>query len=191
MSETSDIGFSCNCGALTGKVNGTHPADGMRIECYCKDCAGAERHFGKPDPDGVQIYWIAPDRLQIDTGIEHLAAMAVSEKKQLWRWYASCCDTPLWNTQPTRNLFVLGIMTDILADADPLGPPVASAFIPKPKGGTRHEGGGKMVRFVLGFTAKAALGGRIKAHPLFDRDTGKPIRDARVLTQEERTAARL
>jgi hypothetical protein len=45
----------------------------------------------------------------------HLRLMRLSEKGLL-RWYAGCCDTPLFNTMATPKVPFVGVLTDRLDD---------------------------------------------------------------------------
>lgn len=193
MAGQRNITFQCRCGKVAGHILGTHPDDGMHLACHCPDCAAADRHFGKPDPgtEGVEIYWASPDALVIEKGADTIEALCLTEEPRLLRWYASCCDTPLFNTQPTRSIFLIGMHADVLPEDLDLGPVAARAFVPKPGGGATHQGAFKMMRFVLGQTLGAHLRRKMARHPLFDPKTRAPIRTPTPLTPKERAAAGL
>jgi hypothetical protein len=185
-----DIRFACRCGALTGHLAGAHPDDGFHLTCGCRDCTAAARHFGDTDPDidGVHIYWIAPDRIVFDSGFEKLAVLSLHPDKRLLRWYAACCGTAIVNTQPTRSIFIAGVIADRLGKDPAIGPLRGRAFVQKPGGGSRHENGMAMMGYVLRQTLGARFSGRVARHPLFDATIGDQILTPAVLGEDARPA---
>jgi hypothetical protein len=125
--------------------------------------------------------------LTLTKGQEHLACLRLSPRG-LMRWYAGCCNTPMFNTLLSPKLAFVGIVTDCLNDAEPLGKPVCQAFVPQPKGGRAHKGTLRLVLPLASRLLSARLSGTWRDTPFFD-DNGKPVEKARVLTREERAAA--
>ncbi|MFO6465408.1 DUF6151 family protein [Jannaschia sp. KMU-145] len=183
-----DLGFACRCGELRGVVADVAPADYTHIACHCADCRSAYTHLGLADPEKVEILQTAQDRIRITQGGENLRIMRLSPKGAL-RWYATCCDTPLFFT-PTKARFVhVGVNADRLDDATEAGPVVAEAFIPAPDGKAGHKGMPKMVGKMLVRMAAKNLNGDWKDSPFFEADGTTPTVIPQVLTREERAAA--
>jgi len=93
------IEFSCRCGAVRGRVAG--PGNANRVICYCDDCQAFAHHLGRTDlldpQGGSDIVQLAPASFSLRQGHEHVAGVRLTPKG-LYRWYASCCHTPLGNT---------------------------------------------------------------------------------------------
>ncbi len=179
------VGFSCRCGKINGRLTDIDPNRGTHLRCHCEDCRRANAHFGIEGTreDGVSIWQTTPDKVKVDEGAVHMRLMRLSEKGLL-RWYAGCCDTPLFNTLATPKVPFVGVLTDRLEDTDPLGPVVAEGFVKGDDGKSRHIGNGRVgVRFVRR-TVGARLSGRWKDTPFFDTATGQPVKVAEVLSQE-------
>jgi hypothetical protein len=189
MTAPRDVAFACVCGKLAGTVRGLSPGAGTHAECHCASCRAAEIYCHRPDPgqEGVGIFQTTPDRIEITQGAEHLAVFSFGPKNIL-RWYAGCCDMPLFNTTRSPKFSFVGIRTNCLSGTAALGPVVGHAFVPKPDGGTRHEG---FLRFLTGTLARVArqrLSGRWRVTPFFDPETGEPTRPVHVIPKAERDA---
>ena len=97
-----DIPLKCRCGRITGALEDVSPPVVNRLVCYCQDCQ-AFAHFLDQDAQvldvhgGTEIVQMAPSRFHIDQGIDQVACMRLSDNG-IFRWYASCCNTPLGNT---------------------------------------------------------------------------------------------
>lgn len=186
MAESCDL--SCACGQTTWRVKDRKI--GRHIMCYCDSCQSAVRHLGKADSylknGGTQLFQTVPYNIELTSGHENVALMRLGPKG-LFRWYTSCCNTPLSNTLPKPGF------------------PFASAILP-----AGHEGFGKVAAHVnteaapkrvsqrgllgtvVGVLSRALvtrLSGKGKETPFFHPDGG-PIVEPRVLTREERNAAR-
>lgn len=186
VAETS---FACACGTLRGHVKADTPA--IHFLCHCRSCAAAERLFDQPDPGdvGVAILWIAPDRMVLDSGEDHLQAVKLS-KGELLRWYADCCNTPMFNFILTPKVFILGLLAARVDETADLGPHQAHYERPQPDGTRKSDGTFKLVNFVAARTGSALLKRRWPDHPLLT--TGHtPIRAPRQVSDAERKAAGL
>ncbi|WP_298847416.1 DUF6151 family protein [uncultured Ruegeria sp.] len=184
------LAFSCTCGQLTGHISDRGVRLGTHVECFCHDCRAAQLYFGQPDPapGPVDIFQMAPDEIEIDSGEQFLSAMKLSPKGML-RWYASCCNAPLATTPPKPNLPFAGFIADrITGDVSALGPITTRGFVPQPNSKQKHE----KVRFAVFGLLRRALGsrlsGRWKNTPFFDHETGKATVTPNVISKDERAA---
>jgi hypothetical protein len=191
-----DAVVRCRCGEVHGRVEDASPRSSNRVVCYCDDCQAFAHHLGRADlldaHGGSDIVQIAPASLSFDRGMERITALRLTSKG-LYRWYASCCKTPLGNMVGPGIPFV-GIVARALESPDEdFGKPRASilgkfAIGTPPPGSTRPQLRflARVTRLILGWK----LRGRGWPHPFFDRATRAPRYPVTVLTREEREAVR-
>lgn len=197
-----DIPLRCRCGKLRGAVLDATPATGHRAVCYCDDCQTAAHALGAAESldarGGTEVFQVTPSQVRLTDGAEHLRCLRLGPKG-LMRWYAGCCDTPLANTLATPRSPFAGINAlamDLPGGArdEALGPVrmrVMGAFA---VGGPPPGVPGK-IRFteagpVTGLILRSVLRGMHRPSPFFDARTGAPVVTPRVLTRDERNAAR-
>ena len=92
------LALRCRCGQVKGIVSTDRAY--VRATCYCKDCQAYGHFLGTEVLDaagGTEVAAALPAAIRFDGGLEHLACMSLSPKG-IYRWYASCCDTPIGNT---------------------------------------------------------------------------------------------
>ena len=146
---------------------------------------------------GTSIFQVSPSRLTITEGERHLACLRLSDRNLL-RWYASCCRTPIGNTPGSYKMHFLGLIHAFL-DLDELEMPVDKALGPiRARAFRRFSTGDRSVinampgsfwPFLLGGMRRiigAALTGAYRSTPFFDA-SGTPVATPRRLTQEERS----
>ena len=177
--------FACRCGRLRGAVRDVDRAAYTHIVCHCADCRSAYTHLGMADPEKVGILQTTQDRIEIAEGGENLRVFRHSPRGAL-RWYAECCDTPLFYTPLKARLVHVGLNTDRLEDGPP-GPVEAEGFMPTRKG-VKHKGAGRMVARMMQRMAAQNISGAWRETPFFGED-GKPVREPRVSSRAERAAA--
>jgi hypothetical protein len=87
--------------------------------CYCVDCQAFLHHLGRADllaaHSGTDIVQVAPRRVTFDRGAERIVGVRLSPKG-LYRWYASCCRTPLGNTRTPAFPFI-GMAPEVFRSA--------------------------------------------------------------------------
>ena len=180
----AEIPFACDCGTVHGHLALPNSHAGARVICHCRDCRAGEIAQGRPDPgaEGVELYQTTPERVVFDSGKDRLGLIRLSPKG-LFRWHATCCGAPLFNTMPSPGFVFASLRTNRTPDPDALGPVVA--HVNRPGGNT---GLARVMAGILWRTLKARIGGAAKRDPFFD-DAGQPVSAPRVLTLEERRAA--
>ena len=195
-----DAELRCGCGTVRGIVTNASPASANRVVCYCDDCQAFMHYIGRADlldaHGGTDIVQVAPAALSFTQGDDRIVGVRLTAKG-LYRYYASCCKTPVGNTLSPGVPFV-GMLTQAL-DGNPGG---AAAVFGEPIGailgkfaiGTPPEGSTKLN---LGLLFKAAgsilswrFSGRAWPHPFFEQGTRKPSRPLTILSAEEREALR-
>jgi hypothetical protein len=181
-------------------VRDASPEAVNRMVCYCDDCQAYAHRLGRADlldaQGGTDVVQIAPASLLFEAGEEHIAGLRLSPKG-LYRWYATCCNTPLGNTVGPAFPFV-GIVKHVFEHdgqtADDLfGSPVGKSF-GKFAVGTPPEGSTKpnfrLLGRAIGKVVGWKLGGKTWPHPFFDRTTGAPRRPITIVPPAEREALR-
>src|SRR5258708_6588538 len=148
---SKDAELHCRCGEIHGRVTNASPETVNRVVCYCDDCQAFLHHLGRTDlldaHGGTDIVQVAPASLSFDRGNQRIAGLRLTPKG-LYRWYASCCKTPLGNTLGPAIPFI-GIIAKAFDVAgqmpdDLFGKPIASiqrkyAIGSAPKDSTRLQ----------------------------------------------------
>lgn len=188
----------CRCGTLKGYVS--HPEKANRGVCYCKDCQAYAHFLGKPadildEMGGTDVMAILAKYLTFTHGLESLACMSLTESGLL-RWYASCCNTPIGNTQRDFKVCFVGLVHTCLEDP---ARTLESSFGPVRMRVNTKSAKGKpksmpisTVTSVLRFLAsviRARLDGSYRRTPFFAPDRGTPVAQPKVLTSSERDRA--
>ncbi|HSG64581.1 MAG TPA: DUF6151 family protein [Gammaproteobacteria bacterium] len=184
----TDVRIACECGKLQGLVRDVSPRAGNRLVCYCDDCQAYAEYLGSADRvldahGGTEIFQISPAAVGFTTGTEHLACLRLTPNGVL-RWYASCCNTPIGNTLPTRQIPYIGVVRVSLDPAgrslDDLLGPVRAGVNGRFARGDRsqidaHDRAplGMLVR-VVSKLLMWRLRGDHERSPLFDR-SGRPV----------------
>jgi hypothetical protein len=193
-----DMKFQCGCGKLAGVIEGAGPKAGHHVACYCTDCRAFVAHLGQgakflDEAGGTDLFQTSPARVKLTAGAAHLASLRLSPKG-LYRWYAACCNTPLFNTGTGPGLPFASAMTANFVDGVAGLGPVKARVNTGTALGPVPQPNGRLVtlRAVLGLIGSllaARIRGDQKRSPFFDAETGAPAAKARVLTLEERQAA--
>ncbi|MEP0332219.1 MAG: DUF6151 family protein [Anderseniella sp.] len=193
---TVDLAISCTCGKLRGKLHAVSPDRGARYVCHCKDCQ-AFIHFLERQSDvldqnaGTGVFQTRPSRLTIASGIDQLRCIRLTAKPTL-RWYARCCNSPLFNTTSSGRYPFLSVIChcidpDLLDNA--MGPIRGHLFVAEAIGdmsGKREAGGNRMLFAVIYRMICERLSGRSRNTPLFDPATGEPVAVATVMDPADR-----
>jgi hypothetical protein len=190
------IQLRCRCGKLQGEVDAHRVA--ARGVCYCKDCQAFARYLQAEDAvldtaGGTEAAAALPAAVRFTAGLENLACMSLSPKG-IYRWYASCCNTPVGNTPRDPKIsYVALVRTCLDAPAAELDRALGHSRFAVNTGSARAPVTARPLRTALAVARigaallKARLGGGYRDNPFFDA-SGAPIRTPRVLTREERAA---
>lgn len=190
-----NIALRCRCGKLRGQVIGARVA--ARAVCYCKDCQAYARFLATPvlDPSGgTEVAAALPAAVRFDQGLEQLACMSLGPKG-LYRWYASCCRTPIGNTPRDPRTSYVGLVRACLDAPDAelerqLGPlrcrvETQSASSPVASSGLSTAWAVCRIGTMI---MKARLGGGYRDNPFFRPRSSEPVKPVQVLSLEERKA---
>lgn len=198
----NDVELQCRCGKIHGWLRDAAPDTVNRVVCYCDDCQAFLHHLGRAElldeHGGSDIVQVAPSTLSFDRGSELITAVRLTPKG-LYRWYASCCKTPLGNMVGPQLPFV-GIVTELFQQA-PKARPCDEVF-GAPRGrilgkfaiGTPPPGSVELNVRVLAGTIRKLLGWKLRGktwpHPFFERANNTPKYPVTVLSTTEREALR-
>jgi uncharacterized protein DUF6151 len=194
-----DVDLECRCGEVHGRVHNVSPRNVNRILCYCDDCQAFLHHLGRPelldDEGGTRLIQVPPASVSFDRGADRVRAVRLGPKG-LYRWYASCCNTPVGNTLgPSipfigigESLFRFGAATAEIVGGPPVPVFGKYAIGEPPAGATKLDLrlAGRTIRLIL----RWKLTKQTWPHPFFDRESREPLHAVTVLTPAEREALR-
>jgi hypothetical protein len=131
MSQTVEL--RCRCGRVHGTLSHASSQTVNRIICYCDDCQAFLHHLGRRElldaHGGTDIIQVAPAHLVYHSGADQIVGLRLSPKG-VYRWYSSCCKTPLGNCLSPAIPFV-----GIAAQAFQHGEQRSDDIFGKPLGG--------------------------------------------------------
>ena len=190
----------CSCGEVRGLVTNLSPATVNRVVCYCEDCQAFLHRLGRADllmpHGGTDIVQIAPASLAFVQGKERIVGLRLTPKG-LYRWYASCCKTPLGNTLspaiPFVGIIAQAFQCETQGPDDLIGRPIGAIYGKYAVGGAPEGSTGlnprlfaRAIRMVLGWRIR----GQTWPHPFFERATRAPSFPVTTMSHQEREALR-
>ena len=187
-----DLAFACQCGTVTGNIRNPSHKNGDYLVCHCSDCQNFARHLGQQervlrDDDGTDLWQGRVASVDIFTGKDRLACLHLTEKPTL-RWYAACCDTPMFNTYANAKL---PYITTLLVNCEGgwqerLGVPrhLHLQDATRPTGDAKPASMAKVVARVAPRILRDWLSGDRRRTALFDPETLEPIATPRRLADE-------
>ena len=182
---SADLSLACECGKVRAVIRDVSPRVGDYIVCHCNDCQQFATRFDAGERildthGGTHLYQGRCARLEVREGKEYLAAIHLTDKPTL-RWYASCCDTPMFNTYANGKL---PYVTSLLANADrgaveaALDKPIGhlhTADAPVHPEGVPEMSMGQLLRRFFKRMVKDVFSGDRRRSALFDPETLQPI----------------
>ncbi|MGA2448918.1 MAG: DUF6151 family protein [Polyangiaceae bacterium] len=197
---SKDAELRCRCGDVYGRVTNPSPETVNRVICYCDDCQAYLHYLNRADlldeHGGTDTVLVAPGALSFHRGNERIVGLRLTPKG-LYRWYASCCKTPIGNTLGLTIPFV-GIVTKAFDDdahrldelfGKPIGAHQIKYAVGATPGGSRRFNRRiilRMLRLSLGWR----LSGQTWPHPFFDRATRTLSHPLTTLSRTEREVLR-
>jgi hypothetical protein len=192
------IEVRCRCGEVRGVVSDPSSRTVNRVICYCDDCQAYAHQLDRADllddKGGSDIVQMAPAAIRFTKGQERIAGLRLTPKG-LYRWYATCCNTPLGNTLTPAVPFV-GIPVqsfDAPRPDDVFGAPTGAILgkyaIGEPPAGSTGLNLALLFR-AIGKVLGWRLGGKAWPHPFFARETRAPAYPLTIVPPERREALR-
>ena len=191
---TQEVSLACQCGLVTGQLH-FDATKRFHLKCYCCDCQAYAKHLQQADSmldesGGTELVQTYPMNMQITQGHEHIACLQLSEKG-IYRWYASCCNTPMGNTVRSAKLPFVGIPLafmrfDSVAQKEQQIGPIQFKVFTKYAQGPMPNGGHPKVPFhylgqTIAFLVKGLLFNKQSPSPFFV--DGKPISRPQVVNR--------
>jgi hypothetical protein len=190
--------IQCECGKFRAELNQFPKNTPGRLKCYCDDCQTYLHHLKRGDlldeNGGTEIIPFYPADIKILAGKDLIKCTRL-HPAGMFRFSTTCCNTPIANTDPKRpwagfnrrNFGDAGVLEKTLG-------PIKSSIMGKyakgtPPPGTPQTFDFKGMRIVMPYLLKGMLFGKAKGSPFFGGG-GEPIVPPKVLTREERQAAR-
>ena len=145
QAQRRDLSFSCACGSVTGTLAKAGPGVGDYLVCHCTDCQTFAIRLGAANRildqhGGTALYLGRCATLRLTTGRDQLACLHLTDKPTL-RWYARCCNTPMFNTYRNGRTPYLSV---VVANCDQtqrelvLGQPIGHLFTESAYGDASH-----------------------------------------------------
>lgn len=190
------VELRCRCGEVRARVTDASPRSVNHIVCYCDDCQAFVHQLGRADllnsQGGSDIVQLAPASLTFLQGQDRIVGLRLTPKG-LFRWYASCCNTPIGNTLTPAIPFVGIVAQAIDRDAEAFGPPAGAIMgkyaISTPPAGSTGLNLPLLLR-AIGKVLGWRLRGQAWPHPFFEKGKDAPVYPFTVLPREEREALR-
>lgn len=192
------ISLRCSCGRLRGEAEISRSLN-KRIVCLCNDCQAYAHYLDRVDrmldaSGGTDILPVHPAKLRLTQGVENLACVRLSDDG-VYRWFASCCKTPIANTAPGKLPYA-GVVTEILdvgessAKRDEMLGPVFARIngkygIPPLPAGTAHDTPFRVILYVIKFVLIGKLKGLRLPSPFTNPKTDRPSVEPKVLSDPE------
>jgi len=193
MARTEDrdapLQLACSCGQLRATMPGAAARSGTHVACHCSDCRAGQLHLGQPDPapGPVDLFQTTPDNIELTSGADHLGLFRLSPKG-LFRWYATCCNSPLFNTSTSAKVPFVSLPIALMDTPERVGPIIAEVNIRKPDGKKQNKGLARALLKLLPAILATRLSGRWRRTPFFDIETGKPVVAPHILSKDARAA---
>ncbi len=117
----SKLTISCQCQKLIASVEVDQNKLPTRLKCYCIDCQTYIKHLKQSDHyldelGGSDILQISPADISIKQGQEFLGNMKITPNG-IYRWYATCCNSPICNTPSNANMPYVGLLNNNITKA--------------------------------------------------------------------------
>ena len=198
MSKTAAL--HGNCKEVRGLVTNASPETVNRVVCYCDDCQAFLHHLGRADlldgHGGSDVIQIAPASLAFVRGSERIAGLRLTPKG-IYRWYASCCKTPLGNTLgptiPFVGVIAQAFHSETQSPDDIFGRPIGAIYGEYAVGRPPEGATGFNPRLIARAIGKV-IGWRLRRqtwpHPFFERSPLRPRFPLTTLSPREREALR-
>lgn len=191
------IRLRCRCGKLQGELDTAAVA--ARAKCYCTDCRAFARFLGNEitlldGAGGTEVAAALPSGVRFTEGLEHLACMSLSPRG-LYRWYASCCRTPVGNTPRDPKVPYVGVIRACMAASSAeLDEQLGSSHIATNTGTAYRKVAATpaatawAVLKIGGKLVKSRFTGDWKNNPFFVPGSATPVREPEVISRERRAA---
>jgi len=110
-----ELQLQCHCGQVRARLSHMQPQTVNRAVCYCRFCQSYLRFLGQEatfadSQGGTDVFQMSPRDITFESGFELIRAVKQTEKGAA-RYYAGCCNTPLFNGMQNLRVPFLGVFT--------------------------------------------------------------------------------
>ena len=188
--------IQCDCGKFRAELTQFPKNTPGRLICYCDDCQAYLNYLKRTDlldeNGGTEIIPAYPADIKIIAGKDVVKCVRL-HAKGMFRFYTSCCLTPIANTDPKgpwagiiRRMYVNKDSTRLDRELGPVKCSIMGKYAKgTPPAGTPQKFDFKGMVTVLPFIIKGKFLGKAKHSPFFEN--GEAIVPPKVLTTEERS----
>ena len=195
--KLAQLPLKCACGKFAGTFNSNVEPTSIRAICYCDDCQAYAHHLGRArevldTQGGTDIVGTRPSFLKVTSGQDLIACVRLTPKG-LFRFYASCCHSPIANS-PSIVLPYAGVVRTCIALTDAelneaVGPVrfrmQAKSATSEPMAGSSLGVPPRLMLATIKFVIVGKLKGLAKPTPFF-KENGEPVHAPRILSPAER-----
>ncbi len=171
------MNIQCTCGNFQAKLKAFPKNTPGRLKCYCDDCQKYLHYLNRADlldeNAGTEIIPAYPADIEIVKGNELLKCVRLSSKG-MFRFYTSCCQSPVGNTSPNRAW--VGILRNMYPrEVEKILGTIRSSIMGKfakgtPPQGTPEKFDLKGFSIVMPFMLKGVLLRKANPSPFFQKD---------------------
>lgn len=191
---TTSVDLKCNCGKVKGSLE-IMRASFFHVHCLCCDCQNFAKHLNQQENildkhGGTELLQTYPNLMKITQGQDKMACIQHTEKG-IYRWYTTCCNTPIANTMNKAKMPFVGVLVknmqfvDEAEKLEALGPVTMKAFGKYAIGEMPKDAHPKFplsyLPKIIGFMIKGILGKKNTPSPFFTDDM--PVAKPKVLSQ--------
>lgn len=196
------MNVECDCGSVHGTIESKH-LKGYRAICLCDDCQAYAHYIQRPDVldvnGGTDIIPVMPSHYTLQTGTDKLKCVRLTDKG-MFRWYASCCNSPMGNSMNSQAIPYIGVPARVFAkkysvvqiekEFGPVRERMQAQFAkgPLPPLSQKTVSFSFMLR-AMKLIAFAFFTGSGKPSPFFKKD-GELISEPYILSESERNSLR-
>jgi hypothetical protein len=184
--------IQCTCGNFQAKLKAFPKNTPGRLMCYCDDCQRYLHYIKRSDlldqNAGTEIIPAYPADVEVLKGIEHLKCVRLSSKG-MFRYYTSCCQSPVGNTSPNRAW--VGFLKNMYPkDVEKILGPIEARIMGKFAKGNLPEGTPQKFDFkgfkiVMPFVLRGIVLRKANPSPFFQEDGKTSVVAPHVLSAEE------
>lgn len=114
------VKLKCSCGKVQGETENVNQDTGTRVVCCCDDCQSFANYLNGGNTildeyGGTDVFQMPVAHLNITQGKDQIGCVRLSTKGA-YRWYTTCCNTPIGNTMGAGVPFI-GVIHNIMDNA--------------------------------------------------------------------------
>lgn len=118
---SNHVTLECACGQVKGTLQ-VVPHAYFHANCMCCDCQDFAAYLNNSEGlldehGGTELFQTYPCFMKINQGQANIAGVQL-KPKGLYRWYTSCCQTPVANTMTSAKIPFIGVAVKLMKFSD-------------------------------------------------------------------------